>query len=433
MSDAIELAEALNRSCHCIAVDQAKLERALETGPLSAGVYATIHRDRPHLFSAAPVFLARQHLDQMQAVIRAIEGVVRTDGFRAWAQTLAPEIGHVDHGPGGVFLGYDFHLGDTGPQLIEINTNAGGALLNATLARAQEACCREVEAQFRTAQIDAVEERFVAMFREEWRRQRGDAPLATVAIVDDAPAEQYLYPEFLLFQELFERAGLRARIVDAAALAHRDGALWADGARIDLVYNRLTDFYFSEASHAALGAAYERGEVVVTPNPHVYARYADKRHLIVLSDPARLRAWGVAEDVVALLTASVPPTLAVEAERRDEFWRDRKRYFFKPADGYAGRAAYRGDKLTRGAWDATAARPYVAQHVVPPSERTIRIDDRDVPLKLDIRNYVYDGEVQLVAARLYQGQTTNFRTGGGGFAPVFTAKAPDLVPLDALA
>jgi len=39
-------------------------------------------------------------------------------------------------------------------------------------------------------------------------------------------------------------------------------------------------------------------------------------------------------------------------------------------------------------------------------------------MKLDIRNYTYDGKVQLVAARLYQGQTTNFRTAGGGFAPV---------------
>jgi len=430
--DAIELAEALNRSCHCIAIDHAKLERALETGPLSAGVYATIHRDRPHLFSAAPVFLAPQHLEQMQAVIRAIEDVVRTDGFRAWAAALAPEISRVDHGPRGVFLGYDFHLADAGPQLIEINTNAGGALLNATLARAQEACCREVEAQFRTAQIDAVEERFVAMFREEWRRQRGGAPLATVAIVDDAPAEQFLYPEFILFQQLFERAGLRARIVDAVALAHHDGALWADRVRIDLVYNRLTDFHFSAASHAALRAAYEHGDVVVTPNPQAYTRYADKRHLIALSDPGRLRAWGVGEDVIALLAASVPPTFAVEPERRDEFWRDRKRYFFKPADGYAGRAAYRGDKLTRTAWEGTAARPYVAQRVVPPSERTIRIDNREVPLKLDIRNYVYDAEVQLVAARLYQGQTTNFRTGGGGFAPVFTANDPQLLPVDAL-
>ncbi len=41
-------------------------------------------------------------------------------------------------------------------------------------------------------------------------------------------------------------------------------------------------------------------------------------------------------------------------------------------------------------------------------------------LKVDLRNYVYRGRVQLIAARLYQGQTTNFRTPGGGFAPVLT-------------
>jgi hypothetical protein len=39
-------------------------------------------------------------------------------------------------------------------------------------------------------------------------------------------------------------------------------------------------------------------------------------------------------------------------------------------------------------------------------------------LKYDVRCYVYDGRIQLVAARLYQGQTTNFRTPGGGFALV---------------
>ena len=41
-------------------------------------------------------------------------------------------------------------------------------------------------------------------------------------------------------------------------------------------------------------------------------------------------------------------------------------------------------------------------------------------LKVDLRNYVYAGRIQLVAARLWQGQTTNFRTPGGGFAPVLT-------------
>jgi len=32
--------------------------------------------------------------------------------------------------------------------------------------------------------------------------------------------------------------------------------------------------------------------------------------------------------------------------------------------------------------------------------------------------------VQLIGARLYQGQTMNFRTAGGGFAPVFYPVAP---------
>jgi hypothetical protein len=415
-------ADALNQSCHCIAVDPAKLRAALESSPLTMGVYDDILRDRPHLFSSNPVFLGRSQLDAMQTVITAIETVVRSAPFADWVATLAPAIARRDFGPRGVFLGYDFHLGRTGPQLIEINTNAGGALLNTVLAAAQQACCAEVETVLGAAASSprALADAFLAMFRAEWRRQRGDVPLTTIAIVDETPEQQYLHPEFVLFQELFRRAGYHASILDPTALRHESGALTAGGERIDLVYNRLTDFAFTTPSTAALRAAYEAGDVVVTPNPHTYAQYADKRHLTVLCDAERLRSWGIPEATIAILTAGVPHTILVDPARADELWRDRKRWFFKPLDGYGSKAAYRGDKLTRGTWDAILARAYVAQAIVPPSERTIRIDDRELPLKLDVRAYVYDGVVQLTAARLYQGQTTNFRTPGGGFAPVFT-------------
>jgi hypothetical protein len=427
--DPIALAEALNQSCHCITVDPLALRRSLESGPLTAGVYESIRQNQPNLFSASSVFLARAQLDHMQAVIGAIETVLRTDGFEAWAFGLAPAMARPDHGPRGVFLGYDFHLGQDGPQLIEINTNAGGALLNAALARAQQACCPEVEAAVRGAhEVAGIEAEFLAMFRDEWRRQRGDAPLQRVAIVDDDPAAQYLYPEFLLFQQLFRHAGLEAVIVDPRALEPARGGLWAEGAPVDLVYNRLTDFWLAGEPCRALRGAYETGEVVVTPNPHVYARYADKRHLAVLSDGERLWSWGVDEDVIALLTASVPPTRLLDPAEREALWRDRKQYFFKPVDGYGGKAAYRGDKLTRATWEQILTRPYVVQRLVPPSQRTIAIDGCEVPLKLDLRNYVYAGRVQLVAARLYQGQTTNFRTAGGGFAPVFTESAATAGP-----
>ncbi|MEO8605005.1 MAG: hypothetical protein ABI629_20725, partial [bacterium] len=283
----MDSADALNQSCHCITLDAAKLRTCLETGPSTAGVYAEIAVNQPHLFAGSPVFLARADIGRMEAVIGAIETVVASAGFQRWTAALAPPIAHPDHGPRGVFLGYDFHLGPDGPQLIEINTNAGGGLLNAALARAQQACCSEVEAAIAGASGGDPEAAFLAMFRQEWRRQRGDAPLTHVAIVDDDPPSQYLYPEFRLFQAHFRAAGLTASIADPRQLDYRDGVLTLAGARVDLIYNRLTDFWLAGDACVALAAAYEAGDVVVTPNPHVYARYADKRHLTVLSDADR--------------------------------------------------------------------------------------------------------------------------------------------------
>ena len=51
------------------------------------------------------------------------------------------------------------------------------------------------------------------------------------------------------------------------------------------------------------------------------------------------------------------------------------------------------------------------------------LNDSTVALKVDLRAYAYAGEIQFLAARLYRGQTTNMRTPGGGFAPVFTESA----------
>jgi hypothetical protein len=66
------------------------------------------------------------------------------------------------------------------------------------------------------------------------------------------------------------------------------------------------------------------------------------------------------------------------------------------------------------------ARPYVAQVVAPTSTRRVVSDGLESDLRVDVRNYWQGGETLLRAARLYRGQTTNFRTPGGGFAPVIT-------------
>ena len=407
MNDAVGLAERLNRECECVGTDVPALQRRL-----SDKLGEETHR---HLFADLPVFVAKQHARDMQRVIQAVESVTRLPAFREQVLGSAPKIARTTPGARGVFFGFDFHIASDGPKLIEINTNAGGALLNIEMQRAQQACCAQVSDFLRLEPAAETRARaIVDMFVQEWRLARGDAPLRSVAIVDDSPSGQYLFPEFLLFKSLFDAHGLEARIVDARELSTDSGMLSHEGWRIDLVYNRCTDFYFDEPAHAALADAYARDLALITPHPHAHALYANKDNLIVLSDAALLRAMHAADADIELLARAIPHTLKV-ADPEQRWWEERKRWFFKPSAGFGSRGSYRGDKITRRAFGDVMRGNYIAQQFTPHSERRGAQGD----FKLDLRNYVYDGATQLTAARLFQGQVTNFRTAGGGFAPVY--------------
>ena len=423
----IELADRLNAGCHCVSLDREALEAELER--VSPGFHSEVMAGRPHLFSASVAFVSAEHVRRMARLVAAVERVVALPAYRQHVLAYAPETARHRTAARGVFLGYDFHLGsgvgNSGPQLIEINTNAGGGLLNALLARAQKSCCDDVDALLPgDLGGDTAEHLFLEMFRAEWRAVAetagSSAQLASIAIVDEAPQTQYLHPEFVLFRRLFEHAGIRAVICDPQELVFRDGALWHGATGIDLVYNRLTDFALEAPASATLRAAYLADAVVVTPHPQAHALYADKRNLVALSDASLLAAWGVDAETRATLAAKIPRTELVVPAHADDLWARRRQLFFKPAAGYGSRAAYRGDKVTKRVFEEVLAGSYIAQALVPPSSRTLRVDEAPVELKLDLRNYVYAGHVQLIAARLWQGQTTNFRTPGGGFAPVLT-------------
>lgn len=412
-------AELLNLQCYCRTLDYERLRRELDRDAGSLGLTERLLETHPHLFSATMVYLSAAAAAAIERAVAALERVIALPAYRAQALERACSCAQRNWGTLGAYMGFDFHLGPDSPRLIEINTNAGGALLNAELARAQQSCCAAMDAYYRPdPAIAALGQTYIDMFRNEWRQQRGNAPLRTIAIVDDHPETQYLAPEFCLFVELCKRHGYHALIADAQALQWRDGQLWSGGAAIDLVYNRLTDFALEQPAHAAINAAYLAGAVVLTPNPYLHALYADKRNLVGLSDPAQLRAWGVAESDIAVLQAVVPEARLLGPDNADALWTQRRDWFFKPYAGYAGKAAYRGDKLTRGVWDEIRAGGFIAQALVPPSARLIDVDGTPTELKFDVRAYAYAGQVQLLAARIYRGQTTNFRTPGGGFAPI---------------
>ncbi len=363
------------------------------------------------MFSETAICISHAHLAQMKSVIAAVETLVSLPTWQARVLGETRE-NYLPANPG-VFFGYDFHLNADGAHLIEINTNAGGGFLSALFERSQ------LVAGLPGITVGAAnpEQAFVDMFRREWELQRGRVPLQSVAIVDENPQAQYFYPEFVLARDAFERAGIRAFIADPSELKSGVDGVYLGDTHIGLVYNRLTDF--SLAQFPLLLNDYKHNLLVLTPHPHAYQLYADKRNLALLSDEAFLRSTGLDESNLSALLEGVPQTVLIESRDEKSWWAERKDWFFKPATGFGGRGSYRGDKLTRGVFEEIVHGGYVAQRKAMPGEVMVQVGEAEAAaFKYDVRCYVYEGEIQLMVARMYQGQTTNFRTPGGGFALV---------------
>lgn len=360
----IGAAQALNDRCHCVDVPAAAPQVPAQ------------------LVAREPVFVSARDVAAIRAFVADFETVAGDPRYVAEALRRAPAIARHAFGPRGLFTTFDFHLTADGPRLIEINTNGGGAMLAAAATRGFD------------------DDALFDPFEREWAAQRGSSPRGHLAIADEDPAKQGLFAEMLAMAERLRERGWSVSIEDVSRLRFDGTHLTGDHGRIDFVYNRLTDFYFAE--HAALAAAYKAGAVVVSPHPRAHALYADKRNLIWLTEhhPSPL----------------VPPTQPVDPS----LWSRRKTLFFKPTAGFGSRAVYRGDKLTQRTWRAILdnAATYVAQERVDPSRRAVLVDGDERRLKLDLRAFTYTGQVLLLAARLYDGQTTNMRTTGGGIAPV---------------
>ncbi|MBD8051606.1 hypothetical protein [Limnohabitans radicicola] len=419
------IAGNLNQDCACFSLDMDALHQSLHADSVLSAWWPHWQDTHAHLFAASGLFVSQTQLTAMQEAVKVLHEVMTSPAWRQHALAAEPALQRA--GPRGVFMGYDFHLTESGPKLIEINTNAGGAMLNLALTRAQRACCDAARDWMHTAtDVTQLEQRWLDMFAQEWALQRPQEPFIplqgrarTLAIVDEDPASQYLYPEFLLFQDLFRQAGVDARVLTPQDLSWVDGQLQHAGEPIDMVYLRLTDFDLSQPAHVALQQAWASDACVFTPNPQTHALHANKRHLATLSDAPFVAQLGLQPQALSVLASVVPPTQLLTPDNAERLWAERKRYFFKPLSGFGSKAAYRGDKLTTKTWAQISQLPYVAQALIPPSQRVVMVNDQRKTLKVDVRAYAYNGQVQLFAARLYDGQTTNFRSDGGGFAPVF--------------
>lgn len=279
-----------------------------------------------------------------------------------------------------VCTSFDFHLNlEDELKLIEINTNAAFLALGTELYQ-----FRNVESGFTTDDI-------VKMFSHEAQLARKN--LESVTIIDEEPEKQRLFFEFLLYQKIFEQFKIPCAIKNFSDVTEKDS----------FVYNRFTDFYLSDSRSKRLKELFNDGNLILSPNPYEY---------FLLGDKQRMLDWQVQTQVFP--PKSLLKIYDLGKADKDQIWSERKKLFFKPKNSYGSKQAYKGASISHTTFNEFYGPTMIAQEYVQPQE----VDVGGVKMKFDLRCYAYQGKLQLVIARLYQGQTTNLRTPGGGFTVV---------------
>lgn len=360
--------------------------------------------------SALTVPLPRHDLQRMVALIRLLYSLAQRPAYRRLVYPDVPSAARFDPGHDAVMMGYDFHLCDEGPRLIEVNTNAGGFLPASAAAWPDRG-------RFPDNLPARSRQRLLASFVSEFAGYQGgrSGGLRRVLIVDEDPPSQFLHVEMLGFARLLQSEGIAAGLADPVEIEADDRGVFWRGEPVDLVYNRHCDFYLETPAMAGLRAAWLAGKVCLTPNPHTYGLLADKRRLALWTNPRTFADLQLPASTDELCRQMIPHSVLLADIPLEQAWQERKELVFKPVTHYGSKGVLLGASISRRRFDALPADQTLVQQLVPPSLTEAGEFDA---MKTELRLYAYRNRLLGVTARLYRGQVTNMRTEGGGFAAV---------------
>lgn len=303
-----------------------------------------------------------------------------------------------DPGNKALFMSYDFHLNTEGePKLIEINTNAAFLALGYYYYQSQN----------RTTGLEFKIENLREDFLEELRLFGRPDPSPQIIIMDENPPQQKLYAEFLVYQQLIKSFGWECVISD-----YRD----ALKSKPQLIYNRWTDFYFTNTDSQDLNTAFINKQICFSPNPYEYFLLADKQRLVDLNDESFLNQLPISTKDKMLIQGALPLSQLFASYDRSELWTQRKKFFFKPLTSFGSKQTYKGASISKKLFDELPKNEFLAQEYVPAPEKEFLTPSGPDKFKFDLRCYAYKNKLQLVIARVYKGQVTNLKTPYGGFA-----------------
>lgn len=353
-----------------------------------------------YLISPLEIELPLSVQTSVENAVKAIYKASRQPVFAESIQGVPSDILNCKVKNHSVLMAYDFHTTENGEAfLVEINTNASGYLF----ASLMEATHQSLPL-LSLAEI----EKLKASFMGELTLFGKSTSKVAAAIIDEDIPSQKMYPEFLMYRDLFETWGWKSQILESTAVQPTD---------FDLVYNRLTDFYLEFPQHLHLLKSFLNQETCFSPHPKEYALLADKQRLVELSMPGWLEKMQLSEQEISDIRKVLIPTYErAQFGTEEEVWAQRKSLFFKPKRSFGAKSVYRGESVSRKVFERLMQEDILIQRFVP-AQRVPTDDPRSVlnNWKFDLRCFVYEDQVQLFAARIYQGQVTNFASPLGGF------------------
>lgn len=356
-----------------------------------------------NLISPFAVHLPSSILSQAKKIVELIFSMREKSSYLEHYKDLIKGQDLQDPGNKSIMMSYDFHVDENhNLKLIEINTNAAFLLLGQQMYQAKSHPLPVPDFSLQEIR-DSIRTEMALQGKEVSSNFK-------VAITDDAPDKQRLYVEFLAFNELFKSFGWNSQIKD-----YRD--LFTEF-NPDFVYNRFTDFFLTDSASANLRSKFLNRDICLSPNPFEYLLLADKQRLIDWVTPGFFESQGFGGEELNLLHQCIPLSVDLCPTKADEIWAQRKRFFFKPKNAFGSKQSFRGGTISRTAYDKILSENMIAQEYVPAPELSFETPEGPQNFKYDLRCYAYQGRLQLIVARLYQGQVTNLRAKYGGFATV---------------
>ena len=344
------------------------------------------------LASEHAVPIQQNDFDTMLCFAEHVFALKASGGYLRQLMPTLPETAQLPTQHPSMLMGFDFHLTEQGPRLIEINNNAGGLYIGDGRWMPQP--------EIASFQLP-LEQRLLEMFPEHW---------ATMAIMDERVHEQYMYPEMKAYARLLEEAGRRVYLLSPEDLILQDDGLYMGGHRIDGIYNRHTDFYLDSPSLAHVRTAYEQGMVELNPHPRSYALIGDKRRMVDWWHNGLLEE-SVSQAAVAMIREVTPETRHFTDFDHEQLWQQRKQWVFKPAARHGGKGVVLGKAMSRKRFDALDRDDTIVQHLVPASK--VEVEGQE--MKFDVRLYMCGGRLIGLSGRVWKGQVTNFREPGSGW------------------